>query len=1101
MSKIRLGLVALWILILVCSFAVPLAGTHIAKADSVVTFPDANLEQVIRTAIGKPTGDINQSDLAGLTGLNGPAKNIHNLSGMEYCTNMILLNFSSNQISDISPLASLTNLTALDLSSNQISDISALASLTNLTIGLGLNSNQISDISPLASLTSLTNLGLNSNQISDISPLASLTNLTGLDLNSNQISNINTLASLTNLTGLGLGNNQVSDIHPLVNNSGLSSGDAVSLNSNPLSSTSINTYIPQLQARGVSVYYDVPTPTPTPTPDTLDAPILISPANGAVAVGTLLYGNSNVRVVLLWTPIATADTYQYQVALDNTFENIVTQNSSITGAQAEVSLYANTKYYWRVMVSSGINSQWSEIWSFTTPLGPAEAPTLIAPASGSTNIILKPIFQWTGLASANNYELVVAKNCDWTNPVINLAGSSAVASTAYQITTNLDENTNYCWRVRAVGNSSISAWSAIGTFTTTSSMTTSPTLTSTPTPAATVPWLYEIHGSSASNIFAVGDTGTILHYNGKSWSHMDSSTSSTLWSAWASPEGSAFAVGNNGTILHYNGDSWTDMVSSTPRTLSGVWGSASNDVFAVGDSGLVLHYDGISWSQIRTSTGQFIHGVWGTSSNDVYAVGWDKSTQKGLLLHYDGTSWNQIDIGDYPALNRLWGSSPTDLFVVGASGTILHYNGTSWSEMTSGSTQNIHGIWGDSADNVYAVSWYVPGYIGAILHYDGNTWQNLDIADSTALAGIWGSAANDIWAVGYDSAAVHYTGAYHTDFQDSVPLASQISTNPKVIGTNALYALIMLLAFYFAATIFNSTVRDNYNTMRGWFKRKPKSPGGSSKSTGRDKTYKTRSTSFEVLVILGAVVITAALYAFLEPYFTHGLTFLIMFLSFVVAIGVVTFLYEGIQILLIKYRLEVPVTFRIRPIALVIAVAFVVVSVLVGFHPGLTLGFVGAYITLSARGRFTKQQRATPILVSASFLLAITIAAFIARTPVHDALTRGSSFGLALFDTILVSIFIIGLEGLIFALLPIVFLDGHKIAQWSKVLWGIVFGLTAFAFFHIVINKDKDITKAIQNSNLWLMVGIIVFFFLVSISLWLYFWIRKKQEKSPSHSD
>jgi hypothetical protein len=40
-----------------------------------------------------------------------------------------------------------------------------------------------------------------------------------------------------------------------VENSGLSVGDKVYLGDNPLSTTSINVYIPQLEARGVTVTY------------------------------------------------------------------------------------------------------------------------------------------------------------------------------------------------------------------------------------------------------------------------------------------------------------------------------------------------------------------------------------------------------------------------------------------------------------------------------------------------------------------------------------------------------------------------------------------------------------------------------------------------------------------------------------------------------------------------------------------------------------------------------------------------------------------------------------------------------------------------------
>jgi hypothetical protein len=45
------------------------------------------------------------------------------------------------------------------------------------------------------------------------------------------------------------------DVSPLVDNEGLSEGDEVQLGTNPLISHSINTYMPELEARGVIVSY------------------------------------------------------------------------------------------------------------------------------------------------------------------------------------------------------------------------------------------------------------------------------------------------------------------------------------------------------------------------------------------------------------------------------------------------------------------------------------------------------------------------------------------------------------------------------------------------------------------------------------------------------------------------------------------------------------------------------------------------------------------------------------------------------------------------------------------------------------------------------
>jgi Leucine-rich repeat (LRR) protein len=217
--------------------------------------PLANLTNL--TSLGLENNQISDiSPLANLTSLTSLGlwnNQISDISPLANLTDLFQLRLGPNQISDISPLTNLTSLTSLDLGDNQISDISPLANLTNLT-SLGLWDNQISDVSPLANLTDLRNLSMAGNQISNISALANLTKLRWLYLWENQITDISPLADLS-LMELNLNDNHISDISPLVNNEGLSRGYEVYLQGNPLSQQSINEYIPQLEARGVTVYY------------------------------------------------------------------------------------------------------------------------------------------------------------------------------------------------------------------------------------------------------------------------------------------------------------------------------------------------------------------------------------------------------------------------------------------------------------------------------------------------------------------------------------------------------------------------------------------------------------------------------------------------------------------------------------------------------------------------------------------------------------------------------------------------------------------------------------------------------------------------------
>ena len=177
-------------------------------------FADANLERVVRQALGRPQARLTSKDVASLTKLSAISKDIHSLAGIEHLTALQSLNLFGNRITDISPLADLNNLNELYLTRNQIADISPLNQLNNLKT-LGLSDNQIVDISPLNQLNNLNWLYLGFNQIIDLTPLNQLNNLSILELSDNQIADISPLNQLNNLNSIQLGTNQVADLTPL----------------------------------------------------------------------------------------------------------------------------------------------------------------------------------------------------------------------------------------------------------------------------------------------------------------------------------------------------------------------------------------------------------------------------------------------------------------------------------------------------------------------------------------------------------------------------------------------------------------------------------------------------------------------------------------------------------------------------------------------------------------------------------------------------------------------------------------------------------------------------------------------------------------------
>ena len=102
--------------------------------------------------------------------------------------------------------------------------------------------------------------------------------------------------------------------------------------------------------------------------------------------------------------------------------------------------------------------------------------------------------------------------------------------------------------------------------------------------------LHAIWGSGTSDIWAVGDSGAIVHYNGTAWSlSTNSPTAVGLHGVWGTRPDDVWVVGEGGVILHFDGSRWSQSVSPTTRALRSTWGSSSGDVWAVGDSGTVVH--------------------------------------------------------------------------------------------------------------------------------------------------------------------------------------------------------------------------------------------------------------------------------------------------------------------------------------------------------------------------------------------------------------------------------------------------------------------------------------------------------------------------------
>ena len=245
---------------------------------------DRNLAAAIREELGT---SITRQSLRKLTHLEIPNRRIRSLQGLQHAYNLRFLDLgsefihgigdiNSNRVSDFSPLVGLPYLAYLRLDRNSISDLSTIARLRRLKY-LSLDDNAITNISALADLTGLIELSLDDNAITNISGVAGLRRLKYLSLNNNAITNISAVSRLTELKTLHLFNNGISDLSPLLELSLVGTRwdpTGLDIRWNPLSSVSINTYIPALRSKWIQVVYDGSAPRIAGAPALLGNPKL-----------------------------------------------------------------------------------------------------------------------------------------------------------------------------------------------------------------------------------------------------------------------------------------------------------------------------------------------------------------------------------------------------------------------------------------------------------------------------------------------------------------------------------------------------------------------------------------------------------------------------------------------------------------------------------------------------------------------------------------------------------------------------------------------------------------------------------------------------------
>jgi hypothetical protein len=186
---------------------------------------------------------------------------------------------------------------------------------------------------------------------------------------------------------------------------------------------------------------------------------------------------------------------------------------------------------------------------------------------------------------------------------------------------------------------------------------------------------------------------------------------------------------------------------------------------------------------------------------------------------------------------------------------------------------------------------------------------------------------------------------------------------------------------------------------------------------------------------------------------------------------------------------------RAIPGGLIVAVACVLVSRLTDFAPGYLYGVLGGAVFAGVLERRT-QGRAESVTLLAGLLVAL--GAWVVFEPVaHAANGANPNLGVLVADSFLGCVFIGGIEGMLFSLIPLRFLPGHRVKQWGWIPWALLTVLALYVFVHVLLMPSAGYlgrsTTATTNVTIALFAG----FGVVSMAFWAWFRLRPEKTELP----
>jgi hypothetical protein len=368
------------------------------------------------------------------------------------------------------------------------------------------------------------------------------------------------------------------------------------------------------------------------------------------------------------------------------------------------------------------------------------------------------------------------------------------------------------------------------------------------------------------------------------------------------------------------------------------------------------------------------------------------------------------------------------------------------------------------------------------------------------------------------------TSGSASSFRDSVP--TQITLDPIVVAQSVAITAGVIVLVPFPSALFNNTLEENYAEVMGWLariraglnriwsrmvgwvrrqianRRPPASAPPSDPavpSVAAQAAENAAATAADPwrspLRIAGFVLLTALLYAFLDPTFGFSLESVASFAGLAVGLFVVLLAY-GLPLIFLSRREGFTLTVRALPATLFIGLLCVLVSRIADFQPGYLYGLiVGFFFAHGIERRL--EGRAEAIAAGASLLAALV--AWVLLAFLRGSGTQPGDLSTILLEAAMVTVVVAGLENAVFAMLPLRFMPGAAVYAWDRRVWVALLALGLFGFAHVLLNPAEgagylaDTTRTSFFTLILLLAG----FGIASVLFWAYFRFRPARTAAP----